>query len=168
MMNNNAIPDTSTVIESIVNQMPLFEGFKINYEVGSKESFDTYIANKTDSSKYPIIWEVLPSKMEVIEDNIGKSKVVLIIAIKSSYERSRDYTVIRKEFDSLMMKLLNRVVEGLKKSSATTMLDSYFYEKKPNYYENNKSVQLDILNVIVFEANIQFKTTNCLNTIIWE
>ena len=73
----------------------------------------------------------------------------------------------KKEF-YFLNKILDYVINGFTKSNATTFDNTYSYEERPNYYENNKSIQTDILNVIVLEIEVEFKVINCLNTIIWE
>ena len=159
--------DTTSILENIFGQIPLIETFKVNFERGTRESFDLYISQNNYGIKYPIIWEVLPTKTDVIDETRTRRKLTLLIASKSNNEKSRDYEVIKKEF-YFLNKILDYVINGFTKSNATTFDNTYSYEERPNYYENNKSIQTDILNVIVLEIEVEFKVINCLNTIIWE
>jgi hypothetical protein len=161
------IQDSVTVLENIFGQIPLIENLKVRYERGTRESFDLYIAQNNYEVKYPLIWEVMPNKTEVISDNKHSKKLTLLLAKKSNNERARDYEVIKREFN-ILKTLLNFVIEGFEKSNSTFFDRTYTYEERPNYYENSKSVQTDVLNVIVLDINIDFKFTSCLNTIIWQ
>lgn len=162
------IPDSTKVLQKIYGQIPPIDGYTVRFEAGTRESFDLYIAQNTQENKYPLIWQVLPDNEFVVQSEYkGYQDVNLLIAVKSNYEKARDFEVIKRDFDGILHLLLGFVSEGLKRSSFTNIIGDWRYQKFPNYYENGKSVQTDIINVVKFTARVEFDISKCFNAIIW-
>ncbi len=151
------------LMEKIVDKLPLIDNtIKVQYGYGTRESFDLTIALKKYGNKYPIIW-LVPSKVTVKQLNTksGTTDLKVLIAKQSIQENSPDLSVIKTDFKTYLYPLMNNLIESFQFSGIVNILSNIDYSLEPNYRENDKSKQIDVLNVLVFECKAEFRGDMC-------
>ena len=160
-------------IEALVNQIPLIDGFKPNFHWGDQSELTRYIALKPQP--YPIVWLVSGSEEQDLKGRTEAHRnCKFILATRNLEESELNDVRLRGSFDTVLIPLAKRLVEGLTKFSITSIDDQKFtLTKFPHYAErvNTRSKEvnktIDFWDAVTIDCSITMNT-NCQNTIQWQ
>jgi len=171
---------TEHIIRDIVAQIPTIDLNANNLAVSTKFGWgDKYELNrylevkKTDS--YPLIW-LLPSEEKHIENGLlcERPCTLVVAMLETNVDLFNDERYI-KSYELVLNPLTNYLVEGLRNSNVTELVnDDWNLFKRPNYSESKygkpeETVNgtIDLWDAVELNCTIQFNTET-LKTIIWQ
>ena len=166
-------------IRDIVAEIPGFDlnadylNVKPKFGWGDKFELDRYLALKKSDS-YPLIW-LLPSDEKLTDNNLlcQKQCTLIIAMLETNVSLFNDERYL-KSFDIILNPLTNYLVEGLRISSVSKIIDDEWTTyKRPNYSEakygkpgETENVTIDLWDAIQLDCNIEFNNEP-LNKIFW-
>lgn len=153
------------VISNIIKQIPAdSEGFKPKFHWGGQDELNRYIALK--SQPYPLIWMMEGLEKHDLKGYVSKDARFIIATRELKVERLNDVR-LRESFDKVLNPLLDRLVEGFRKSQTTDLNLDIQVSKYPNYSEKEKNKTIDLWDAIVLDCTIR-ANNKCQNTIKWQ
>ena len=167
-------------LRDIVEQIPGIDlnanylAIKPKFGWGDKHELNRYLeVKKTDS--YPLIW-LLPSKEEHTENGLlCQRQCSLVIAMLEKDVSLFNDERYLKSFDLVLNPLTNYLVEGLRISNISELVnDEWSLFKRPNYseskYKSSKDTEngtIDLWDAVEINCNVEFNNET-LNTIVWQ
>tara|TARA_R100000951_G_scaffold116799_1_gene131158 strand:+ start:6662 stop:7147 length:486 start_codon:yes stop_codon:yes gene_type:complete len=153
-------------IEVMVGQMPTIGGFTVNFHWGNQDELNRYIA--LNAQPYPIIWLISGNEKHLTNDEEVERSCRFIIAVRElNVSQLNDYR-LKNSYLLFLNPLVDRLIEGLTKSSILSMPDrSFTIEKLPNYSEQDKNKTIDLWDAVTIDCNVRM-INNCQNTIKWQ
>jgi len=154
-------------IEALVNQIPEISNFKPHFHWGDETELNRYLA--LTEMPYPIVW--LEAGKEK-QDTKGLGKVTrdckFILATREENSDQLNNYRLRNSYDKFLNPLADRLIEGIKKFSITSLNSrEYTLRKYPNYSKAGESVTIDLWDAITIECSVQMNT-NCQKIIKWQ
>jgi len=133
---------------------------KVNFGWGSEKDLILYLKS-LQGNKYPLIWLVQGNRQsDSLYTGKTSKRIKLIIAKNSEHKTNINPTVWDTEFVEMLNPLYDKVLKCLERSGVTKIVDGlYDTDRRANYTEEaleDKTYAIDIWNVIVFEANVNF------------
>lgn len=132
---------------------------------GGKAELNRYLKAQAagGTNPYPLIW-LLPSN--TIQSGRGRQATKtceFIIATREPREELFNDQRYVQSFDTILNPTTDKLIQGLKKSSISTVLNEYETFNFPNYAENDKNFTIDLWDAIKLTIEVEFND-NCLKT----
>ena len=144
---------------------------------GNKKELNKHLALKNQDANdeiYPLIW-LLPSKDSYVENGaIVNRDCSLIIATRESRVDMLNVQRWQKSFEYVLNPLTNFVLEGLKTSTASRIIETEWKIERFSDYSDaeesgndSENATIDLWDAVKLTVSVEF-TNNCLNNIIWQ
>lgn len=150
-------------VESLVDQIPLIEGFKSNFHWGGQNELNRYIELK--KQPYPLVWGI--SQPET-HDNNGKfatTRVKLILATREKNVDRLNDVRLTEMFAKVLFPLADYLIEGFQKSNRISLANEDIgVLKLPNFSEAGENKTIDYWDALELRASIRV-SNNCEKTI---
>lgn len=154
-------------IRDIVGTIPTIrlnedQSSKPFFHWGDKKELNRWLKNKKDA--YPLIW-LLPTSDDYIDRGRAVNKVCeFIIATREKRKDLYNDQRYLKAFDVVLNPTTDKLIQGLTKSSISTMIDDFTIFKFPNYSEADQNFTIELWDATKLTINMNF-TDNCLKNI---
>lgn len=170
------------IMRDIFSQIPVInlnidEAQKPYFGWGNKKELNKHLALKNqdaDDEIYPLIW-LLPSKDVYTENgHLLNKDCSIIIATRETRVDMLNVQRWQKSFEYVLNPLANFVIEGLKTSTVSKIIEDEFEVERFSDYSDNEeggnekeSASIDLWDAVKVTASVEF-TNNCLKTITWQ
>jgi len=132
---------------------------------GDKVELNNYL--KTKESPYPLIW-LLPTVDNYIDrgQSLNKTCEIIIATQESREDLFNDQRYINS-FDVILNPTTDYLIQGLKKSTISSVFGDWEIFKFPNYSEADKNFTIELWDAVKLTIEVEFNDNKCLGTIIY-
>jgi len=149
----------------VISRKPVFHW-------GDRHELVKFLALKKDDA-YPLVWLMLGKDKYVSNENIVDRECVFILATRETRKDLLYSERYALSYDIVLNPLLNYLLQGLRNSDVTNILDDeVMVERHPDYTESyykndNDNFTIDLWDAIRVTVDVEFNK-NCLKEISWQ
>lgn len=151
----------------LVELLPEVVGFTVKYGWGTQDELNKYLALPRNESPYPLIWLTIGKDSENLNEPKVTRNAKILIATVSLMQSEMNPFIYATDYQEILIPIANNLIKALQQSGASMITRNEIErEFMPNFSVRENNGQVDIWNVLVLDAEINFNNiTSCLNNI---